>query len=118
MAVTVPEAAPKSVVVLAKGSGGPAEIHPVLGDEDVTFGALRVTAVDRKGTRVSLRARIVYFIWNGKDITHKTRLRNSDAIKAMKEYFKVRIVPSNGEVPARALTPPPPHPPSRHLRWS
>ncbi len=89
-AVTVPESAPKSVTVVAKGTGGPAELHPILGDEDVTFGAIRVTAVDRKGTRVSLRARIVYFVWNGHAISHATRLRNSNAIKVMKEYFKVR----------------------------
>jgi hypothetical protein len=108
--VAVPEAAPKSVVVVAKGAGGPAEIHPHLGDKDIFFGALRVTAVDRKGTRVSLRSRIVYFNWNGDAIAHKTRLRNSDAIKAMKEYFKVRSGNQWIARPRSSLTRPAPLP--------
>ena len=31
----------------------------------VQYGAIRVTAIDRKGLRVSKRARLVYFVWQG-----------------------------------------------------
>jgi hypothetical protein len=48
---------------------------------------MRVTAVERKGTRVSLRPRLVFFTWTGGVISSKTRFRHSSALKAFQTYF-------------------------------
>ena len=83
----VTEESPKAVSILARGSGGPVEVHPHLADDATVYGALRVTAVDRKGTRVSLRSRMVYFTWNGAVVDARTRFRNTGVIRAMAAYF-------------------------------
>jgi len=83
----VTEEEPKKIQVIGKGGGSVDEFLPLLTDDDIIYGAFRVTAVDRKGTRVSLRARIVYFIWNGALVNSKTRFRNTAVIRAMSAYF-------------------------------
>ena len=87
VACHVPEDKPKTVEIIGSGAGGPAQLLPLLADDDVVFGALRVTAVDRTGVRVSLRSRMVYYYWNGAVVTSKTRFRNTDVIRAAAAYF-------------------------------
>lgn len=83
----VPEEAPKTVTLVASGSGGLEEIHPLLASDEMLFGALKVTAVDRRGTRISLRAKLISFTWSGPSVPHKTRLRSSAALGAVGKYF-------------------------------
>jgi hypothetical protein len=85
--VCVPEDTPTTVKIVGRGKGGPTEIVPLLTDEDILYGALRVIAVDRKGTKLSLRSRIVYFTWNGSLVSSKTRFRNTTVVRGMSAYF-------------------------------
>ena len=84
----VTEESPKTAVLLGSGSGGPEEVLPFLSNEDIVFGAIRVTAVDRRGTRVSLRARLVYFTCTGDAVSHKTRFIGTAAVRAFGTYFE------------------------------
>ena len=84
---SVPEDAPKKIALTHSGQGGLDEILPLLSDSDVQFGAFKVTAVDRKGTKVALRARIVFFSWTGPLTPSKARFRNTGVIKPMTTYL-------------------------------
>lgn len=85
--VHLPEDSPKHVRILGSGSGGVQEFLPLLADDDICYGALRATAVERRGKVMSLRSRLVTFTWVGSSISLKTRSRNAEAPNAMSQYF-------------------------------
>jgi ABC-type Fe3+ transport system substrate-binding protein len=70
-----------------EGAGGPAEIHPHLGDKDIFFGALRVTAVDRKGTRAAAQAYLEFlYTPEGQDLAAQNYYRPRDAKVALESF--------------------------------
>lgn len=90
--MAVSDAAPRKFALAAQGKGGLAELAGALRDDEIQFGAFRVTAVDREGARMSLRARVVSFAWNGPAVNTRTRIRNRETYGAAKAFFEALVV--------------------------
>ena len=59
----------------------------VLKEDALAYGAFRVAAIDRRGTRLSIRPKLVTFQWHGAHLTAKTKLGSLGAARAFAAYF-------------------------------
>jgi Cofilin/tropomyosin-type actin-binding protein len=75
------------VVIEAEGRGGLDEVAAALRDDGMQYACIRVFAVDRSGSRASLRTRLVYLEWTGEKVSSAERFKNNDARAAFESYF-------------------------------
>jgi hypothetical protein len=87
--LSVPEAENpgKVVAVDGSGSGDLDETASVFRDDAIQYGVVRVTAIERKGVKLSLRARLVLFTWSGARCSATTRRWNTGVSRVMASYF-------------------------------